>query len=60
MARFRPLNVESQGEETIAAQMPSSRSNGEEAGRQARTTPPVGSIGYTATYGETAAQRARV
>jgi hypothetical protein len=32
MARVRSIHVESQRDETIAAQMPSSRSNGEEAG----------------------------
>ena len=52
MAQFRAINVELQGEETSAAQMPSSQSNGEEIGRQVRTTPPVGAIGYTKSYCE--------
>jgi hypothetical protein len=43
-------------DEMIAEKLASrSRSKGEEAGRQPRTTPPVGSIGYTGSYREPSA-----
>lgn len=42
----RPVTVESQVEETIR------RSEGDESRWPARTTPPVGTIGYTGSYRE--------
>jgi hypothetical protein len=56
MAPFGPITVESRADETIAERFASSsRSKWEEAGWHARTTPPVGSIGYTGSYREPSA-----
>ena len=57
MALFGPITVESRADETLAEGLARSSPSpkGEEAGRRARTTPPVGSIGYTGSYFEPSA-----
>jgi hypothetical protein len=56
MTPLGPITVESRADEMIAERLASSSgSKGEEAGWHARTTPPVGSIGYTGSYREPSA-----
>jgi len=49
-----PITVESRVEQ-LAPRSASARSRGDEPGWRQRTTPPVGSIGYTGSYREPSA-----
>ena len=52
---FESLNAASEAEQFAQRTASRSRSEGDESGWRARTTPPAGSIGYTGSYREPSA-----